>query len=101
MLWHQLQGCYDDSMRTTVRLDDELLEQLKARARKENLSLTRLLNRALRDGLRAPKAVGPGKRRFKQKTHAMGAPKVDLNKALALAAALEDEEILRELSLGK
>ncbi len=88
-------------MRTTVRLDDELIEELKAKARKENVSLTRLLNRALRDGLRTPKAVGAGKRRFKQKTHAMGAARVDLNKALALATALEDEEILRELSMHK
>ena len=88
-------------MRTTVRLDDELLEQLKARARRENVSLTRLLDRALRDGLRAPRAAKPGRQRFRQKTHAMGAPKLDLNKALALAAALEDEEILRELSLRK
>lgn len=88
-------------MRTTVRLDDELIEQLKARARKEKLSLTRLLNRALRDGLRASKGGRPQKPRFKQKTHAMGAARVDLNKALALAAALEDEEILRELSMHK
>jgi Ribbon-helix-helix protein, copG family len=100
---HHTRRCYDAYlyMRTTVRLDDELLEQLKAKARAENLSLTRLLNRALRDGLREPKATGPAKRRFRQKTHPMGAPRMDLNKALTLAAALEDEEILRELSLGK
>ena len=101
MPWHQLKRCYDAEMRTTVRLDDELIEQLKAKARTENISLTRLLNRALRDGLRARKPAKPEKRRFKQTTQAMGAPKMDLNKALALAAALEDEEILRELSLGK
>lgn len=88
-------------MRTTVRLDDKLLEQLKAQARKENLSLTRLLNRALRDGLRAAGKGRSAKPRFRQKTHAMGPARVNLDKALALAAALEDEEILRELSLGK
>ena len=86
-------------MRTTIRLDDELLEQLKARARRESVSLTRLLNRVLRDGLRAPKAAKPGRRRFRQRTHAMGAPKLDLNKALALATGLEDKEILRGLSM--
>ena len=88
-------------MRTTVRLDDELIEQLKARARKEKLSLTRVLNRALRDGLRAAGKGRSAKPRFRQKTHAMGPARVNLDKALALAAALEDEEILRELSLGK
>ena len=101
MPWHLYKRCYDAEMRTTVRLDDELLEQLKVKARRENISLTRLLNRALRDGLRARKPAKHEKRRFKQKTQAMGVPKMDLNKALALAAALEDEEILRELSLGK
>ena len=35
-------------MRTTVRVDDETLERLKAQARKEKVSLTRLLNRALK-----------------------------------------------------
>ena len=31
----------------------------------------------------------------------MGQPRVDLDKALALAARLEDEEVARELSVGK
>ncbi len=88
-------------MRTTVRLDDKLLEQLKAQARKENLSLTRLLNRALRDGLRAAGKGRAAKPRFRQRTHAMGPARVNLDKALTLAAALEDEEILRNLSHGK
>lgn len=88
-------------MRTTVRLDDELIEQLKARARKEKLSLTRLLNRALRDGLRAQRTGKPRRRLYREQPLPMGPAKVDLTKALALAAALEDEEILRKLSLGK
>ena len=44
------QRCYDDDMRTTVRLDDALLERLKAQARAEKVSLTRMLNRALKAG---------------------------------------------------
>jgi hypothetical protein len=31
----------------------------------------------------------------------MGVPRVDLDKALALAAELEDEEILRKMALRK
>ena len=88
-------------MRTTVRLDDELIEQLKARARKENVSLTRALNRALRDGLRVQGAVKPRRQPYRERPVAMGPAKVDLTKALALAAAWEDEEIVRKLSLGK
>ena len=88
-------------MRTTVRVDDELLEQLKARARKENVSLTRLINRALRAGL----AAGGGRRKkrvpYRERTPALGAPHVALEKSLALAAALEDEEVVRELALRK
>ncbi len=85
-------------MRTTVRVDDELLEQLKARARTEKTSLTRLLNRTLRAGLKS----GGGKRRvaqrvYREQTHQLGIPRVVLDKTVAL----EDEEIVRELALRK
>jgi hypothetical protein len=87
------------SMRTTVRVDDELLERLKAQARRENVSLTRLLNRALRAGLQAARAPkGPAHR---ERAQAMGKPRVALDKALAVAASLEDAEVVRELALRK
>ena len=38
---------------------------------------------------------------FKQNTFRMGVPRVAVVKALALAAAMEDGEIARKLSLGK
>jgi hypothetical protein len=88
-------------MRTTVRIDDELLERLKEQARKENVSLARLVNRTLRAGLRAPAARGARKPRYRERVYAMGAAAVNLDKALAVASALEDEEVLRELSLRK
>jgi predicted DNA-binding ribbon-helix-helix protein len=71
-------------MRVTIRLDDELLERLKAQARRENVSLTRLLNCT-----------------YREQPHATGAPRVALDKSLALAAAVEDSEIVRELALRK
>ena len=87
-------------MRTTVRIDDDLMRELKERAHREEVSITSDLNQALRQGLRAAKA--PAKRkRFRQKTHNMGPPLIDLTKANAVAAALEDEEILRKMALGK
>jgi len=88
-------------MRTTVRLDDELFERLKARARKEKVSLTRLLNRALRAGLQAGGARRRAQPAYRERVHAMGAPRLAIDKALALAATLEDEEIVRELALRK
>jgi predicted transcriptional regulator len=88
-------------MRTTVRLDDELLERLKAQAREEKVSLTRLLNRALKAGLQEGVARRRPKSAYRERVHAMGAPRFALDKALARAAALEDEEIVREIRLRK
>ena len=90
-------------MRTTVRLDDELLEQLKAQGRKQKVSLTQLLNRVLKAGLQAGGARRRPQRAYREGVHDMGVPRVALDKALALAAALEleEEEIIRELTLRK
>jgi hypothetical protein len=88
-------------MRTTVRIDDDLLLDLKKRADREKLSLTKLINRVIRRGLKEASASQQKPRRFRQKTHDMGPPLVDLTKALALAGQLEDEEIIKRLGLGK
>ena len=88
-------------MRSTVRIDDDLMTELKARAHAESISLTRMLNRTLRAGLVQRRPAGPQAKRFKQKTVCMGRPRVDLDKALALVARLEDEEIARKLALRK
>lgn len=88
-------------MRTTVRVDDDLLEQLKARARAEKVSLARLLNRTLRAGLKAGGARAPKPRAYREQVRDLGVPRVALEKAVALADALEDEEIVRELGLRK
>ena len=88
-------------MRSTVRIDDDLMIVLRARAHAESVSLTRVVNRTLRAGLAGtdrPRPDGSRTRPFVQKTVAMGRPKVDLDKALALAARLEDEEVVRDLS---
>lgn len=89
-------------MRTTVRLDDDLLTALKERAQREDASLTKLLNRALREWLHGRRSdVEAKKRAYREKTFNMGKPLVDLTKALALSAALEDEAIIEKLSRGK
>ena len=88
-------------MRSTVRIDDDLMIELKARAHAESVSLTRMLNRTLRAGLTQRNPDESRTKRFKQKTVSMGRPTVNLDKALALAAQLEDEEIARKLALRK
>ena len=81
-------------MRTTLRIDDDLLRELKTRAANEGLSLSDVVNRALRQSVAAP----PRPRRpFKQKTRNLGRPSFDVTKANAVAADLEDEAILRKV----
>ena len=85
-------------MRTTVTLDQDVVAYLKAYMRDKGLSFKEALNNAVRNGLsKSPKT----KRPFHQKTFDMGVPTVPLRKALRLASELEDEEILRDLSIRK
>lgn len=89
-------------MRSTVRLDDDLLQALKKRAEQEQTSMTKLLNRAVREWFAGGgKAAEAKKREFVQKTYSMGKPLVDLTKALQLAAQLEDEYLIEKLKQGK
>jgi hypothetical protein len=85
-------------MRTTVTLEPDVAEGLKAIAKKKNLSFKDALNSTVRAGLVAERG---GRRPFVQKTYSMGPEKVDLTKALQLAADLEDEETIRKLQLRK
>ena len=79
------------SMRTTVQIDDELLMMLKEQAYRQKSSLTRIVNQTLRTGLQAAKAPVAKKPLFQEQPHSMGAPRLCIDKALTLAAALEDE----------
>jgi hypothetical protein len=88
-------------MRSTVRIDDDLLMELKETARRESVSLTRVLNRTLRAGLRAPRRNIARKAPYTEQTSSMGRPLVDLRKALALASEFDGAEVLRELQLRK
>jgi len=87
-------------MRTTVTLDPDVEALLRAAMRERGISFKEALNSAVRTGLGSGSARRP--RKYRQKTHRMGfRPEIRLDKALALAAALEDEEIVRKLSLRK
>jgi len=70
-------------MRTTVRIDDDLLRDLKQQAQREGTSLAKLLNRVLRRGMSALSRQTKPVRPYREKTFRMGRPKVDLDKALA------------------
>jgi hypothetical protein len=88
-------------MRSTVRIDDDLFDALRERARKKKLSLTKALNETLRAGLKSGRVSPPKNRHYREKTFSLGAPAVDLTKALALASRLEDDEVVRKARLRK
>lgn len=91
-------------MRTTVDIEDDLLKQLKELAHGSGCSMKKMINTALRRGLEALEHPHRGgRRRYRCPTYSMGQPTsaTDLDKALALADALEDEGVLRKLQLRK
>lgn len=81
-------------MRTTLTIDDDLLAALRERAHRTGRPLKQVVNQTLRAGLTAPPRIADP---YRAPTFALGRPRVPLDKALAVAAALEDEEIAREL----
>jgi len=87
-------------MRTTVTLDPDVEALLRQAMRKRHLSFKAALNLAIRQGLTGPQHKT--RKAYALKTYRMGfRPEVALDKALGLAAALEDEELARKLSLRK
>jgi len=83
------------AMRTTLRIDDDLFRELKKRANRKGLTLSELVNLALRQSLRTEERP---LRAFRQKTRDLGRPSFDVAKANAVAAELEDQAILRKLA---
>lgn len=88
-------------MRTTVDLDPHLLKRLRAEAHRRGVPFKEMLTTALRRGLEERPATPAA--RYRCPAFAMGPParSLNLDKALAIAGALEDEEIARKLALRK
>ncbi|MCE9556898.1 MAG: ribbon-helix-helix protein, CopG family [Planctomycetes bacterium] len=85
-------------MRTTLRIDDDLMRELRKKAAAEKVSLAELCNQVLRQGLASKPSV---RQPFREQVFSMGTPRVNLDTALALAAQDEDAEIARKLVLRK
>jgi diphthamide biosynthesis methyltransferase len=81
-------------VRTTLTLDSDVEAMLKKLMRERGLSFKEAVNSSLRRAL-APAARAD----VNFPTYAMGESLVDTTHALRLAAALEDEEIVREISV--
>jgi hypothetical protein len=87
-------------MRTTLDIESDLLEKLRSEARQRGVSLKEALNRAIRAGLAGPRGELPP---YECPSFSMGRPdpSLDLDKALEIAARLEDEETAREMDRRK
>ena len=86
-------------MRTTVTLDSDVETLIRGVMTERGISFKEALNSAARAGLTHAK---PKKRNFEQKTFSLGSEQgFRWDKALEAASALEDEELVRKLSLRK
>lgn len=75
--------------------DSEAL--VRRRMRERGLTFKEALNDAIRAGLAADRSREP----FRTPTADMGLPTVNLDRALALAGELEDDELVRKQRTGK
>lgn len=86
-------------MRTTVTLDPDVDARLRSLARSRGVALRVVINDTLRAGMTGHRDAGVP---YRLPSRSLGVrPGVDLDKALALAAELEDEEIGRKLDVRK
>ena len=87
-------------MRTTVTLDEDVQKLLRHTMRERGLSFKAALNTAIRTGLSSPKPKA--RKPFVQKTFSLGTREnFQWDKALSLAEVVEDEELIRKMSLRK
>jgi hypothetical protein len=87
-------------VRRKATLDPDVETLLREMMREKGLTFKAALNQALRDGLHKTTPKSP--RPYRLKSHRMGfQPDLQPDRALSLAAALEEEEIARKLRLRK
>lgn len=84
-----------------MTLDPDVAADLKRRARRTGKPFRQLLNNAVRAGLRAQDAPPPRPYRLEPVSAGGVLPGIDLDRALGLADALEDEAIARKLEMRK
>ena len=80
-------------MRTTVTLDPDVDALIQRTMRERQVSFRQALNDAVRVALAGRPHIAP----YRLAAVDMGAPTIDLTKALALADALEDSELVRKM----
>ena len=84
-------------MRTTVTLDRDVEALIQTAMRERGISFKEAVNEAIRAGLAGTRAGT-----FRQRSFSMGfRPEISYDRALEIAGALEDQEILHKLALGQ
>jgi hypothetical protein len=84
-------------MRTTVTLEPDVDAVVRRLMRDRGLTFKQAVNEAIRAG----SSKGGRGRAFRTRTFKMGASAVPIDKAMRLAADLEDEELIRKLAARK
>jgi len=83
-------------MRTTVTLDPDTEQILRRRMRERNMTFKEAINDAIRSGV----VDQAGRESFVTETASIGESRVNLDRALQVAADLEDDELLRRMRAG-
>jgi hypothetical protein len=84
-------------MRTTITLDPEAEALVKKAMKERDVSFKQVVNEAIVRGL----GIAPEPAPVDLPVHSMGKPLINVDKALHVYGDLEDEEILRKMSMGK
>lgn len=84
-------------VRTTVTLDPDTEQIIRRRMRERGVSFKVALNDAIRSGVNQTISSPP----FSTRTFSMGEPAVNLDRALQVAARLDDDHLIRKMTAGK
>jgi hypothetical protein len=76
-----------------VTLDPDTAELLRRRMHERHITFKEALNDAIRTGLGQPARSEP----FRTRTRSMGTSAVNLDRALQIAAEIEDDELIRRM----
>ena len=84
-------------MRTTVTLDSDTEQLVRERMSREGVSFKRALNDSIRDGARRR---GVPRVDYVTTAVSLGRPAVNLERALQVAAGLEDQDLIDRMRSG-
>jgi type II secretory pathway component PulF len=82
-------------VRTTVTLDPDTEQLIRRRMRERGITFKEAVNEAIRSGAAATSTTA-----FRTETASLGESRVNLDRALQIAADLEDDELVRRMRAG-